>query len=286
MEFVLGKVKNQSVVRPLVWVFLSGIVLAVLLSWGLDPGFSADLIYEVPTFTLIGFFENPALYAWVHLFSVIPVLVLSFDKRVHYYTSWKYLFPATFIVAAIFIIWDVIFTSKGVWGFNEAYFLGIKWFGLPIEEWLFFITIPFASIFIYECLNYYVPKDWMAPADKWLTPLLIVLFLGIGIFFFNRIYTSTTFLLTGGFLLFHWLFIPNTYRTRFYFAYLVIWIPFLIVDGVLTGGATQEPIVLYNPEEFLGLRVISVPIEDSIYGLLLLFGIVTIMEHWKGPSKA
>ena len=270
-----------TTIWPLFALIVLGLAGAVFYSWWADLPFSAPLAYTVPTWSRVQFFERHALYAWLHLFAVLPVFALSFDKRVHFYTSWRHLFPAALIVGAFFILWDVIFTAKGVWGFNEAYFLGLRLLGLPMEEWLFFVTIPFASIFIYECLNYYVPKDWLAPADRFLSPILILGLLLVGLLNFSSIYTSSSCLLTGGFLLVHWLCFPNTYRTRFYFAYLIIWIPFLLVDGVLTGAATAAPIVLYNPEEFLGIRIVSVPIEDSVYGFLLLFGVVTIMEFWR-----
>ncbi|MEL6720275.1 MAG: lycopene cyclase domain-containing protein, partial [Bacteroidota bacterium] len=237
--------------------------------------------YDVPQTLSVPVFETNWLYMWLHLFAVIPVFALSFDKRVHYYTSWKYLVPAISIVAAIFIVWDVVFTEMNVWNFNPAYYLGVRFLHLPIEEWLFFFTIPFASIFIYECLNHYVKKDWLAPYEKWISILLGTSLIIGGLIYWDQIYTSTTFLLTGAFIWYHYLFLPSNYRSRFYFAFLVILIPFTLVDGVLTGGYAEEPIVLYNPLEFLNFRILSVPLEDYVYGLLMLFGMVTLLEHFR-----
>lgn len=256
-------------------------ILAIAIQWLTHETIEAELIREVSQLTQVDFLETNWLYLYLHLFSFIPVFALSFDRRVHFYTSWKYLFPAIFIVAAIFIAWDVVFTDFNVWNFNETYFLGIKLFGLPIEEWLFFITIPFASVFIYECLNYYVPKNWLLPYEQYISWALIAILLIGGIVFWERIYTSTTFLLTSAFVLYHYLFLPKTDRARFYFAFLVILLPFALVDGVLTGSYTSEPIVIYHPEEFLNIRLPSVPIEDYVYGFLMLFSIVSLMEKWR-----
>ena len=115
-----------------------------------------------------------------------------------------------------------LFAEQQVWGFNERYLSGIFFLALPIEEWLFFFTVPFACVFIYECLNYYVKADLLKSVEPILTPSLIFLFLVTGILFWQHIYTSTTFLLSGLFLLFHYLFITSAYRSRFYLAYLVI----------------------------------------------------------------
>ncbi|HPH20418.1 MAG TPA: lycopene cyclase domain-containing protein, partial [Haliscomenobacter sp.] len=84
---------------------------------------------------------------------------------------------------------------------------------------------------------------------------------------------------------YHWLYVPNTYRTRFYRAFLVILIPFLLVDGVLTGGFTQQPVVVYNPAEFMGIRIVSVPVEDAVYGFLHLFGVCYWMEWLRKGDK-
>lgn len=270
------------------WLKIPVVLLPILLiaiQWVTYERLTNDLVLDVPQLVLIPQLETNWLYMFLHIFSFIPVFALSFDKRVHYYQSWKYLVPATLIVAAIFIIWDVIFTAMYVWQFNPTYYLGIKLLGLPIEEWLFFVVIPFASIFIYECLNAYIPKDLLAPFEKSITICLIVGFLAGGLIYWEKVYTSTTFLLTGGFVLYHFLFLPSYYRARFYFSFLVILIPFLLVDGVLTGGYTNAPIVLYNPLEYLGFRVLSLPFEDIVYGFLMLMGIVSIMEHWRNKVE-
>jgi lycopene cyclase domain-containing protein len=256
-------------------------LLLVGWQWLFEPVQPDNLLYAVPQVKLLPWLETPWAYFYLHALTFIPVFALSFDRNVHYYKKWKPLLPAIAIMAAIFVAWDVFFTAWGVWGFNKAYFAGLKVLHLPVEEWLFFFTVPFACVFIYECLNFYVKKDLLAPLEKGITLALIVLFLAVGFVHWGRQYTSTTFLLSGFFLLYHYLFLDGSYRSRFYLAYLVSLLPFLLVNGVLTGGYTAQPIVIYNPEEYLGLRITSVPVDDAVYGFLLLFGVVTLFERWR-----
>src|SRR5687768_13787782 len=103
------------------------------------------------------------IYLYLNLFTIFFPFVLSFDKRVQFYKNWPFLFPAIIVNALIFIAWDSTFTRIGVWGFNPGYLLGIYLFGLPLEEILFFITVPYACVFIYETLNAYISKDFLQP---------------------------------------------------------------------------------------------------------------------------
>lgn len=209
-------------------------------------------------------------------------LAWSFEKRVSYYKSWKPLFIAIGLTAAFFLVWDVWFTERGVWGFSENYTRGFKLFNLPIEEVLFFVIIPFSSVFIYACVGYFLPGQ-NTSSNRFARPVSLglgVALLVVAMFNFSRAYTFWNFLFTGTFLLFIAYRNP-VWLSRFWIAYLYHLIPFFIVNGILTGSFIQDEIVWYNNAENLSIRMFTIPIEDSMYALLLLLMNVNYFELFK-----
>jgi len=205
-------------------------------------------------------------------------LVLSFDKKVQYYKNLKYILPAILITASIFWLWDINFTTTGIWSFNSTYTLSLEIKGLPIEEWLFFIIIPYVCVFIYEVLKYYLKSVEYANPFLAFSLVLAIGFALLSYFFRHQAYTFLTFLLSAiylGFTLFRNKFKP--YITKFYFAYFVSLIPFLVVNGILT----SLPVVVYNPAHILNIRIINIPIEDFSYLFLMLLMVTTIYENIK-----
>ena len=99
------------------------------------------------------------IYLWLNIGTVLFPFILSFDKKVAFYKNYKYLFPAALITGTFFLIWDQWFTDMNVWGFNSLHLTGYFIGDIPIEEVLFFITVPYACLFIYECLIAYIGRS-------------------------------------------------------------------------------------------------------------------------------
>lgn len=207
-------------------------------------------------------------YLILDLITLSPVLFLSFDPWVKFYKKWIPSLLAILIVGAVFVIWDIWFTKIGVWEFNPEYLVGIDIVNLPLEEWLFFLVVPWVCVFISEALNYHL-KNWIHKIN--FIPVLYLLFAGslVGLILGSGLYTRINFGLGLIVIALH-LWIWDRKQLNLYAAtYLVHLLPFIIVNGVLTG----EPVVIYNNDENLGIRVGSIPIEDFIYSYNLIGGV-------------
>ncbi len=218
-------------------------------------------------------------YLLLDLGSLAFPLLASFDRRVAFHTTWKALFQGIAVMVMVFIPWDVVFTAKGVWGFNPRYLIGIDIIGIPLEEWLFFLFIPYSCLFLYEVMRHFVKRDVIAPIAEPLSMVLIVMLLVVGLLNLDRSYTSITFLCTGTFLAYHVFIAKSPWLGRFYLGYVVSLIPFFLVNGILTGWLLPEPIVWYNDAENLGIRLNTIPIEDSMYLLFFLLIVTTFYER-------
>jgi len=220
-------------------------------------------------------------YLLINFLTVLFPVILSFDKRVRFFQSWKYIFPGLFISGLLFLFWDYLFTIYGVWSFNPDYVKGIYFLNLPLEEILFFVTVPFACIFIYECLNYYIKRDLLESVSVYITYLLIVLCAVLLVLFYDRVYTLITYGLLLVILLIAQFVFRLKFLSRFYLAYLVSLIPFYIVNGLLT----SIPVVMYNNEENMAFRVGTIPFEDHFYSMAMLLLNIMFFEYFRKRTK-
>ncbi len=221
------------------------------------------------------------LYLLLNLGSLSIPLAYSFEKKMRFIKHWKAVLLSTTIIATIFLIWDAYFTANGVWGFNANYHLPFLLLGMPIEEWLFFFCIPYASIFIHYSLEYFKP-NLLIP--KKITQLLTLLFILVSfllvVFNADKLYTFVNYSFLFIVLIFGF-FYGIKYLQRFYISFLIILVPFFIVNGILTGTGLEEPVVWYNNTENLSIRLLTIPIEDIGYAFTMIFGNVLLIEKFK-----
>lgn len=226
----------------------------------------------------------PAKYTYLALmlFTLAGPLLLSFDKRVSFFRKWKYLPVPLLVTTVYFVAWDSNFTINGIWSFNDKYILGWRIFELPIEEWMFFWFVPFACIFIYECCNYYIKRDILGNYAQKINGVILFIITVIAVMNIQRAYTAFNFISAAVLMAYLQFISKPAWLGRFYVGYLFSLLPFFLINGVLT----YLPVVSYDNTENLGIRLYTIPVEDTIYCLLLLLLNVSIYEKLKAKKQS
>ncbi len=237
------------------------------------------------------------LYLTVDLASFAVPFIFSFEKKwLHFIGRWKAILAGLLPMAIFFLLWDIQFTAKGIWGFNDRYLLGINGLGLPLEEYLFFFLIGFCCLFVYESLNHLIQIPIKEKYFKGIFLIIGCLDILVAILNYDRAYTFSALGLNGLMILCFVIGYKSWSWKKFFIGYSFSFIPFSIVNGILTGGFTPEPVVWYHPAENLGIRMGTIPVEDSQYMMLMMLISIAIYDkvhkfyspfkHPGGPTKA
>ncbi|XZF13459.1 lycopene cyclase domain-containing protein [Chitinophagaceae bacterium MMS25-I14] len=211
-------------------------------------------------------------------------LLCSFYSRFSFYREWKHFLLPCLFTASFFLLWDALYTYLGVWGFDKRYVLGFFFLGMPLEEFLFFICIPFACIFSYHAFSVLFSFGKGGRNTRRLCFILAMLLLTGGLMNTDRLYTCVTFLLLSAFLFFC-LRKKVSFLPAFFSSFLFVLIPFLLSNGVLTGSFLERVVVWYNDKENLGVRLLTIPVEDIFYAMLLLLMNVYGFEQSKSKVR-
>ncbi len=221
-------------------------------------------------------------YLLVNFFTVIICFIYSFDKRLKFNRYFIAYLKAAIVVGIPFVLWDVWFTKMGVWWFNNDYTMGITLLGLPLEEWLFFLCIPFSCTFTYYSVTRFFDLNWINYFNSIIAFLTIIVCSVAALLYPDKAYTFITAILTAlsMFLLYF------VFRVRWIgeasLVFTILMLGFFPVNGVLTGTGLESPIVNYNPSEFLTLRIGTIPLEDMVYGYTQFLWVIFFFKKF-GP---
>lgn len=216
-------------------------------------------------------------YLLLMLATVVLPLAFSFEKRIRFYHKWKYLTLSVGLPLLFFIVWDIHFAAHGIWSFSDRYTLGPKLLGLPVEEWLFFVVVPYSSIFTYEVIrSYWYRVHFTIPIYTILT-IAELSFIVLAVGNIHKVYAFFDFLfcalITGLLLLRKWF---RPYLIHLSLSCLVALVPMLIINGVLTA----LPVVSYSTSQITGIHIYTIPVEDFFY-FWILFSMNILLYEWQ-----
>ncbi len=218
-------------------------------------------------------------YLLINIVIILFPFLFSFEKRIKYYKKFKALFASILITGTLFVIWDAFATFRGHWFFAKEHILGIHLLNLPIEEVLFFITVPYSCLFVWESINYFKKEDKIK--SKFLTKKLpfiisIVLIL-LAMIFVEKEYTLIVLLVTAITIIIISTKTTLFERKNFYYFLLITLGLFLIFNYILT----SIPIVLYDSNAITNFRILTIPIEDSLFNFSMLTIYLATYLHFK-----
>jgi lycopene cyclase domain-containing protein len=101
-------------------------------------------------------FGLPANFAYVGVlvFVLVGSLWLEIVLRTHVFARWRRLLLVLAVVVWPFLLWDAYAIGQGHWWFDTDRILGIYLPGeIPLDELLFFLVIPLASILTLEAVR-------------------------------------------------------------------------------------------------------------------------------------
>ena len=220
-------------------------------------------------------------YLLINFFTIIICFIFSFHPKINFYRHFGAFLLSSILVGIVFVIWDAWFTNLGVWWFNDQYLLGIRILGLPLEELLFFICIPFSCVFTYFCLTKFLPMEWKPFPEKIFVIISIILSLLAAAYFYEKIYPFVTFLTLGISLFVLYFLLGARWIGEAWMVYLILLPGFVLVNGILTGSGLESPIVNYNPQTFIGVRFFTIPMEDFFYGFELILWNLYFFKKFK-----
>lgn len=202
-------------------------------------------------------------YLFFNLFIFVPILLISiirpFKLRAIPFKSGA----ISITLSALFFVAFDMYATELFWNFNTKYILGTFLYKIPLEEFLFFFSVPFACLFIWE--NIRNPQETTTD----FTALLTLIFSAVGMYGLNhRIwYTVSVCCMMLVCIALDKILRTGLFRNkRFYMFLIVVNILTLIFNFYLTA----RPIVLYDFQFKTNLNVLTIPIEDFIFGTALL----------------
>jgi lycopene cyclase domain-containing protein len=219
------------------------------------------------------------LYFYLNLAVLSVPAALSFDKKVYYFRRWAAVLTSAAAVGIPYLVWDFFATARGDWGFSEKYAGVFRVAGLPVGEILFFFAVPFSCIFLFEVAGAYIPdkRSRVYRLPVWAASVAAG---AAAMIFRENAYTTRVFVSVAIFL-FAASWTDLLGRLQFWIHMGISMVAFFGVNTVLTA----VPVVVYGPGAVIGVRIITIPLEDFFYNFSLLGFNVLVYSLLRGRIR-
>lgn len=214
-----------------------------------------------------------SFYLYLNLAIVGLPLALSFDRRLRFYSKAKPLLITMLLVGFLFVGWDVFATYRGHWSFNPSYVNETRLLGLPLEEMLFFVTVPYSCLLVFESIKHFLGDARLFPPRKSPFAVAGVVVAALSFGFLDKEYTFLAILSVGLTLLVVSIAHIEIFSSRAYWTYIAATLVlFFIFNFILT----SIPVVEYSSSAICNVRVTTIPLEDFLFNFSMLTGYLTV----------
>lgn len=209
-----------------------------------------------------------SVYLYLNLLIIAFPLVFSFERRLKFYSKFKPLLATMLLVGCIFVGWDVFATYRGHWSFNPAYVNDdVSFLGLPLEEILFFVAVPYSCLFVFESIRNFLGDACLFSPKKRIFAGLGILVTASSVGLLFKEYTFLAILSVGLTVFLVSIIDVSIFSSRVYWTYIVVTLfLFLIFNFILT----SLPVVEYSSLAICNIRVTTIPIEDFLFNFSML----------------
>jgi len=207
------------------------------------------------------------------LFPLIAKLLYKKSLLPRFYSA----LGAISIAAVPFLLFDNLVTGY-FWSFNLRYILGLRIGSLPVEEMLFFFTVPFSCLFLW--VNWKQMFERRKNTIYRATPYIILAFSLLGAIYLSvlgKYYTASVFCMMVLMVLIDIRLKTKLFTQGVFLVYLCTINAFTLVFNFYL---TARPIVLYEGIYKVGLMVLTIPIEDFIFGIALISLVIMLYEKF------
>ncbi len=213
----------------------------------------------------LGLFLPHLAYVEIDSLIFFPTLLISLVSGVK--RRYRSLLFSVGVVSPLYLVWDFLATWKDSWHFNPKWVLGIYVVDLPIEEVLFFFVTPFATLLIYDFVMQKVKDREFTFVTRGRVTAVALLLLLADVFLTSYSYTFIDLVYVASSLLLVEFVDSSMLKSRNYWIFVLLtYIPFMVFDFFLT----SLPVVIYGPHSILGVRIITIPVEDALYSFSMM----------------
>jgi lycopene cyclase domain-containing protein len=131
-------------------------------------------------------------------------------------------------------------------------------------------------------INHYLKWHLNIRLTRVISNIIIIFSILILVFYHHRMYTRVSFTLVAFLVILFQFILKVRWLNNFYLAYLIALVPFYIINGILT----SLPVVLYNNDQNMGMRLGTIPVEDHFYLMALLLMNIGLFEYFKSKAKS